>query len=115
MEAAVANLCSTGDRVLVVSGGKFGERWAEICRAYGIEVVPLEVPWGEAVRPSDVAEGLARDASIRSVCVQACETSTGVAQDVRALGEIAKAHPEVVLIVDAVSALGAMDLITNVR
>jgi aspartate aminotransferase-like enzyme len=113
MEAAVVNLCSTGDRVLVVSGGKFGERWVEICRAYGIEVVPLEVPWGEAVRPSDVAEALARDASIRGVCVQACETSTGVAQDVRALGEIVKAYPDVVLIVDAVSALGATDIRTD--
>jgi aspartate aminotransferase-like enzyme len=113
MEAAVANLCSTGDRVLVVNGGKFGERWVEICRAYGIEVVPLEVPWGEAVRPSDVAEALARDASIRGVCVQACETSTGAAQDVRALGEIVKAYPDVVLIVDAVSALGATDIRTD--
>jgi len=113
MEAAVANLFSTGDRALVVSGGKFGERWAEICRVYGVEAVTLEVPWGEAVKPSDVADALARDASIRGVCVQACETSTGAAHDVRALGEIVKAHPHVVLIVDAVSALGAVDVRTD--
>src|SRR5919109_834708 len=54
MEAAVANLFSTGDRALVISGGKFGERWGEICRAYGVEAVTLEVPWGEAVKPGDV-------------------------------------------------------------
>jgi aspartate aminotransferase-like enzyme len=113
MEAAVANLFSTGDRALVISGGKFGERWAEICGVYGVEAVRLEVPWGEAVKPSDVAEALARDASIRGVCVQACETSTGAAHDVQALGEIVKAHPHVVLIVDAVSALGAVDVRTD--
>jgi aspartate aminotransferase-like enzyme len=113
MEAAVANLFSTGDRALVVSGGKFGERWAEICRVYSVEAVTLEVPWGETVKPSDVAEALARDTSIRGVCVQACETSTGAAHDVRALGEIVKAHPDVVLIVDAVSALGAVDVRTD--
>jgi len=113
MEAAVANLFSAGDRALVISGGKFGERWAEICRVYGVEAVTLEVPWGEAVKPSDVADALARDASIRGVCVQACETSTGAAHDVRALGEIVKVHPHVVLIVDAVSALGAVDVRTD--
>jgi aspartate aminotransferase-like enzyme len=113
MEAAVANLFSAGDRALVISGGKFGERWAEICRTYGVEAVALEVPWGEAVKPSDVADALARDASVRGVCVQACETSTGAAHDVRALGEVVRAHPHVVLIVDAVSALGAVDVRTD--
>lgn len=110
MEAAVANLFSAGERALVVSGGKFGERWAELCGAYGLEAVTLEVPWGESVNPSDVAEALARDPSIRGVCVQACETSTGAVHDVRALGEITRVHPNVLLIVDAVSALGAMEL-----
>jgi aspartate aminotransferase-like enzyme len=110
MEAAVANLFCRGDRALVISGGKFGERWAEICRAYGVEAVTLEVPWGEAVKPGDVADALARDASLRGVCVQACETSTGAAHDVRALGEIVKAHPHTLLLVDAVSALGATEI-----
>jgi aspartate aminotransferase-like enzyme len=110
MEAAVANLFRASERALVISAGKFGERWAEICRAYGVEAVSLEVPWGEAVNPGDVADALARDPTIRGVCVQACETSTGVAHDVRALGEIVKALPEVVLLVDAVSALGATEL-----
>jgi aspartate aminotransferase-like enzyme len=106
MEAAVANLFSSGDRALVVSSGKFGERWVEICGAYGVDAVTLAVPWGEAVNPSDVAETLARDPSLRGVCVQACETSTGVAHDVRALAEVVKGHPNALLIVDAVSALG---------
>jgi aspartate aminotransferase-like enzyme len=113
MEAAVANLFCRGDRALVISGGKFGERWAEICRAYGVEAVTLEVPWGEAVKPGDVADALARDASLRGVCVQACETSTGAAHDVRALGEIVKAHPHTLLLVDAVSALGATEIRTD--
>jgi aspartate aminotransferase-like enzyme len=113
MEAAIANLFSAGDRALVVSGGKFGERWAEICGAYGVEAETLAVPWGEAVNPSDVAEALARDPSIRGVCVQACETSTGVAHDVRTLGEIVRGHPHALLVVDAVSALGATELRTD--
>jgi aspartate aminotransferase-like enzyme len=113
MEAAVANLFCRGDRALVISGGKFGERWAEICRAYGVEAVTLEVPWGEAVKPGEVADALARDASLRGVCVQACETSTGAAHDVRALGEIVKAHPHTLLLVDAVSALGATEIRTD--
>jgi aspartate aminotransferase-like enzyme len=110
MEAAIANLFSAGDRALVISGGKFGERWAEICRAYHVEVTVLEVPWGEAVNPADVREALEREPSLRGVCVQACETSTGVAHDVQALGEIVKHHPQALLIVDAVSALGAVEL-----
>jgi aspartate aminotransferase-like enzyme len=110
MEAAVANLFSSGDRALIVSSGKFGERWGEICRAYGVATVTLEVPWGEAVKPGDVAAALARDESIRGVCVQACETSTGAAHDIRALGDIVKAHPQALLIVDAVSALGATEI-----
>jgi aspartate aminotransferase-like enzyme len=113
MEAAVANLFSAGDRALVVSSGKFGERWVEICGAYGVNAVTLAVPWGGAVNPSDVAEALARDPSLRGVCVQACETSTGVAHDVRALGGIVKGHPNALLIVDAVSALGATELRTD--
>jgi aspartate aminotransferase-like enzyme len=113
MEAAVANLFSAGDRALIISSGKFGERWGEICRAYGVATITLEVPWGEAVKPGDVAAALARDESIRGVCVQACETSTGAAHDVRALGEIVEAHPQALLLVDAVSALGATDIRTD--
>ena len=110
MEAAIANLFSAGERALVVSSGKFGERWGELCAAYGVEATTLTVPWGEAVSPVDVAAALARDATIRGVCVQACETSTGVAHDVRALADVVKGHPDVLLIVDAVSALGTTDL-----
>jgi len=110
MEAAVANLLSAGERALVVAGGKFGERWAEICQAYHIEVIRLDLPWGAAVNPADVQATLERDPAIRAVFVQACETSTGAAHDVRALGEIVKAYPDTVLVVDGVSALGAMDL-----
>ncbi|HXH13404.1 MAG TPA: alanine--glyoxylate aminotransferase family protein [Alphaproteobacteria bacterium] len=110
MEAAVANLFAAGDHALVISGGKFGERWAEICRAYQVAVTVLEVPWGEAVNPAEVRAALERDPSIRGVCVQACETSTGVAHDVQALGEIVRAYPQTLLVVDAVSALGAVEL-----
>ena len=61
MEGAVCNLLSPGDKALVVRGGKFGERWAEICQAYGIEVKPIEVEWGEAIDPELIAVCLKAD------------------------------------------------------
>ena len=58
MEGAVSNLLSKGDKALVVRGGKFGERWGEICKAYGIEFVPIDVPWGKAVDPREIQKAL---------------------------------------------------------
>jgi len=89
----MANLFSTGDRALVISGGKFGERWGEICRAYGVKAVTLEVPGAMRLSRVNVAAALARDDLIRGVCVQACETSTGAAHDVRALGKSSRRIP----------------------
>ncbi|MBI3079202.1 MAG: alanine--glyoxylate aminotransferase family protein [Deltaproteobacteria bacterium] len=110
MEAAVTNILCAGDSALVVQGGKFGERWAEICRAYGVRVHLLEVPWGEPVEPELVARALEAEPGIRAVLVQASETSTGVMHPVRALGEIVRRYPDTLLVVDAISALGAVEL-----
>ena len=108
MEGAVANLLSPGDKVLVVKGGKFGERFGEISEAYGIEVVYLNVEWGEPVAPSDLGRKLEEIKDIKVVFTTLCETSTGVVNDVRGIGEIVKKH-EAVLVVDAISGLGAME------
>ncbi|RLB03439.1 MAG: aminotransferase [Deltaproteobacteria bacterium] len=110
MEAAVVNTLSSGDGVLVVRGGKFGERWGEICEAYGLRVVPLDVTWGEAVDPMLVERTLEADPSIRAVLVQACETSTGVLHPVKELAEVVRGREGTILVVDAISALGAVDL-----
>ncbi len=110
MEGVVVNTLSPGDNVLVVRGGKFGERWGEICEAYGIEVTPIDVPWGEAVDPEMVSRALDGDPSIKAVLVQACETSTGVIHPIEELAEIVRGRDGTILVVDAISALGTYDL-----
>ena len=110
MDAAVSNFLSPGDKALCVRGGKFGERWAEICRAYGMVPVNLDVPWGEAVRPEDVARTLEDDPEIKAVYVQASETCTAVAHPVREIAAIVRERPQTLCVVDAVTAIGVMDL-----
>lgn len=110
MEGVVVNTLSPGDNVLVVRGGKFGERWGEICEAYGVEVTPIDVPWGEAVDPEMVSRALDGDPSIKAVLVQACETSTGVIHPIEELAEIVRGRDGTILVVDAISALGTYDL-----
>jgi aspartate aminotransferase-like enzyme len=110
MEAAVVNTMKRGDKALVVVGGKFGERWRSICKAFGIEVVSLDVPWGQAVAPQAVEEALDRDDKITAVFSQANESSTGVRHPVAAIAAITAKRERVINVVDAVSALGAFAL-----
>jgi aspartate aminotransferase-like enzyme len=113
MESAVSNFLSPGDKALVVNGGKFGERWLKLCQVYGAKVEEVKVEWGYAVDPQQVAQTLKKDPAIKAVYVQASESSTGVAHDVKALGQIVKPLAETILVVDAVSAMGAFDLQTD--
>jgi aspartate aminotransferase-like enzyme len=110
MEASVSNLLSRGDKALVVRGGKFGERWGEICKAYGIEFIPIDVEWGRAVEPGRIQEALASDRSIRAVYIQATETSTGVVHPMKEIAEIVKKHDNAVLVVDAITGIGVLDM-----
>lgn len=112
MEASVANLLSPGDKALTIKGGKFGERWDEICKAYDIETFPIDVEWGKPVNPEDVRGILKREKGIKAVFATLTETSTGITHDVEALGKIVKEFPAV-LVVDAVSGLGAVDIQTD--
>ena len=107
MEAAVVNLCSPGDRVLVASAGRFGERWAAIARSYGLDVVHLRYAWGEALIPGEIAARLEEAGGVRAVYVTHSETSTGVVHDVESVAAAAKDAGALVL-VDAVSSLGAV-------
>jgi aspartate aminotransferase-like enzyme len=109
MESAVANLCSHGQRVVVVSAGHFGERWLEIAGRYGCDVKPLRYEWGETPSADDLAALLAELGGARAVFLTQSETSTGVVCDVQALARAARpsgAH----VVVDAVSSLGAVPL-----
>jgi aspartate aminotransferase-like enzyme len=109
MDAAVSNLFSRGDKVIVCSAGKFGERWAEIVKAYGLEATVISEPYGKVVTPAQVEAALAHEPAARAVFVQASETSTGAAHDVRAMGR-AVAKTDAILIVDAITGLGTMPL-----
>ena len=86
MDASVSNCFSPGDQVIVCTAGKFGERWVEIVKAYGLNAVVLEAPYGQVVKPEAVAQSLATNPGVKGVFVQASETSTGAAHDVRAMG-----------------------------
>jgi aspartate aminotransferase-like enzyme len=109
MEASVSNLFSPGDRVIVCVAGKFGERWAEIAQAYGLDAIVLQEEYGGAVSAQRVADTLKSQPKIRGVFVQASETSTGAAHDVRTMGEAIK-NTEAIFVVDAITGLGTMPL-----
>jgi serine---pyruvate transaminase len=110
MESAVANLVVPGEPAVVCTAGKFGDRWKELCDAYGVATIEVRAEWGEKVDPprlDDALRGL--DRAARVVFATQSETSTGVVHDVRGLNEAAKAHGAI-LCVDAVSGLAAVDL-----
>jgi aspartate aminotransferase-like enzyme len=109
MEAAVANVLGPGDRVLVVNGGKFGERWMRICETYGVAVEEIRVEWGEAVRPEAVKTALERFPDAKAVFVQASETSTTAVHPIEEIGRLTE-NRDVLLVVDGITAVGVYDL-----
>jgi aspartate aminotransferase-like enzyme len=111
-EAAVANLTSPRDRVLVLSAGNFGERWAAVTGAYGADVVHLRLEWGETPDPDDLRSALAAAGGVTVVYLVHSETSTGVVADVQSLAAVAK-EAGALVVVDAVSSLGAVPLETD--
>ena len=109
MEASVSNLFSRGDKVIVCSAGKFGERWAEIAAAFGLDATVLKADYGEPVTPDRVEAALAAEPATRGVFVQASETSTGVAHDVEAMAR-AIAQTGAIFVVDAITGIGTQPL-----
>jgi serine---pyruvate transaminase len=110
-ESAVVNLLSPGERVLVVSAGEFGQRWAALASTYGAEVVPLDYDWGETPRAEDLRARLAESGADVVFLVHS-ETSTGVVADVEALARVSQ-EAGALTVVDAVSSLGAVPLETD--
>jgi aspartate aminotransferase-like enzyme len=110
MEATVANLLSPGEKALIVEGGKFGERWVEICAAYGVETDILSVEWGRSVNVDEI-EARLKAGGHRALFVQASETSTGAKHDVRKIAETTRrVSPDTLIGVDAITALGVYDI-----
>ena len=110
MEASISNFMSPGDKIIAINGGKFGERWLKIAQAFGVVPIEVKVEWGNSVDVSVVADLLAKDPEIRGVYVQASETSTGVAHDVRKLADLTRTRENTILVVDAITALGVVNL-----
>ena len=108
-ESAIVNLCSPGERVLAVTAGSFGERWATMARTFGCEVVELHYGWGETPTPDDLRAKLVEIEPVSLVFLVHSETSTGVVADVQTLAAVAK-EAGALVVVDAVSSLGAVQL-----
>ena len=113
MEAAIANCFCAGDTVIVCRNGKFGDRQKQICETYGLNVIDLAYEWTEVVRPDDVAKALAENPGVRGVIVTQSETSSGVLNDVKAIGALVKDLPDTVLIVDSITGIGAVECKTD--
>src|SRR5271165_5348193 len=109
MDASVSNLFSKGDKVVVCTAGKFGERWAEIAKAYGLDANVLKVEYGDVVTPDRVEAALKAEPATKGVFIQASETSTGVEHDVKTIAGIVK-KTDAIFIVDAITGLGTMPL-----
>jgi aspartate aminotransferase-like enzyme len=110
MEGAVSNLLSPGERVLIGTAGKFGERWVQLAKAYGIDSVVVEAPYGHPVPVAEMKKHLETGGPFRAVLIQATESSTGVRNDVETLGKIVAGLPETCFVVDAITGLGTTDL-----
>ncbi len=113
MEAAVVNFLSTGDKVVVISGGKFGERFKEICAAYKLEVIPIELEWGKKLEAEKAREVLAANKGVKAVFGTLCETSTGTHFDIEKIGAVIAGFEDTIFVVDAVSAMGAVPCLTD--
>ncbi len=109
LEAATQNFFSPGDEVLVCSAGKFGERWADIMKAWGMKATVLTAPYGDVVPSEAVESALEQNKNIRGVFVQASETSTGAAHDIEAMAKAVK-KTDAIFVVDAITGLGTMPL-----
>ncbi len=105
MEACVVNSVSRGDKAIVISGGKFGERWAQICETYGVNVVRIDVENGKAVKPEDLDETIKKEEDVKAVFTTLSETSTGVVHDIEAIAKVVKGH-NLLLVVDGISGIG---------
>lgn len=112
MEAGIINFLSRGDRILAGTNGKFGERWVEVAKAYGLEVETITADYGQPLDPEQFREKLEADTEkqIKAVILTHSETSTGVLNDLETINRHVKAHGEALIIVDAVTSLGAYNI-----
>jgi aspartate aminotransferase-like enzyme len=109
MEASIQNCFSCGEEVLVLTAGKFGERWVNLTKAFGLKPTVIEEPYGSVVKPEQVKAALEANPNIRGVFVQASETSTGAAHDIEGMAKVIREH-DALFVIDAITGLGTMPL-----
>jgi aspartate aminotransferase-like enzyme len=109
MEACVANLLKKSDEAIVVEGGKFGQRWGDLCKAFQLKYYPIQIEWGRAVKPEQIEQALRAHPNAKFVFTQLFETSTGTAYDIENIAKVCKRH-DALLVVDAISSLGIISL-----
>ncbi len=112
MEAAIINFLSSDDSVLIGNNGKFGQRWVDIARAFGLKVDEITAEWGKPLNPEIFKDKLVSDKNkkIKAVIVTHSETSTGVLNDLETINKYVKNHEKALIIVDAVTSLGTINL-----
>src|SRR3989338_7200675 len=108
MEASIINVLSPGNKIIVVRGGKFGERFADIASSYGVEVIEINVEWGTAPDPKVIEEALKKNPGVKGVYTTLCETSTATMYDIKSIGDIVK-KTDALYVVDVISGLGSDD------
>jgi serine---pyruvate transaminase len=110
MEAVFVSCFSPGDTILTVNGGKFGARWVEMPRVFGLRVHEMRVPWGAPVHPKELVQELKKHPEVKAVCLTQSETSTGTALHVRELARAVHDHSRALVVVDGISSVGALEL-----
>lgn len=110
MEGCIVNLFSPGDKVLVINGGKFGERWGKISETYGLEVVWHQVEWGQACKVEDLKAILDKEKDIKGILVQASETSTSASHPIEEISKLTRDRDDILLVVDGITAVGVYPL-----
>jgi aspartate aminotransferase-like enzyme len=110
MESSIVNTLNPGDKILTLVSGKFGERWRDMARRHGCEIIEINIPWGEAAKPADVQNILEKNSDIKAVLCQACETSTATSHPIQEIAQIVRKYPDTLFIVDAITGIAAMPL-----
>lgn len=110
MEGAITNMLSPGDKAICIRSGKFGERWGNICKAYGVEAINIELPWGDDLDPGLVEKTIKANPGVKGVYMQATETSTGVMFPVKQVADIVKNYPDILMVVDGITGVGVFPL-----
>ena len=110
MEGAITNMLSAGDKAICVRSGKFGERWTNICKAYGVEFINIDIPWGDILDPAIVEKTIKDNPDAKAVYMQATETSTGAKFPVKEVAAIVKNYPGTLMVVDGITGVGVFEL-----